>query len=186
MTLTFQQQSRDSRVDTATQSHHDTLLLAHALIIGGKDNAALFWLSMHPLHLKRNINGDGCVNNQVCLIGKRRNAGDGAAQNQGVNIVRAFIGIDHLQVHQVASRPKLVADAIAAHHVARHASYIQGLTARIAFQYGRDFHRRRAFVFHATQTQTGLQAKCDLGLHIGHFFLNELIGGQRPAELLSV
>jgi hypothetical protein len=33
MALALQQQSRHCRVDTATQSHHDTLLLAHAVII---------------------------------------------------------------------------------------------------------------------------------------------------------
>jgi hypothetical protein len=53
MTLTFQHQCRDRRVNAAAKTHHDTLLLAHALIIGGKDNAALFWLSMHPLHLQK-------------------------------------------------------------------------------------------------------------------------------------
>ena len=55
--------------------------------------------------------------------------------------------------------PKLVADAVAAHHVARHARNVQRLATRVALQDGGDFHRRRAFVFHAAQAQTALQAE---------------------------
>ena len=81
---------------------------------------------------------------------------------------------------------KLVADAVAAHHVARHARNVQRFAARVPLQNGGDFHRGCAFVFHAPQTQTGLQTQRDFGLHIGHFFLNQLIGSQWPAELLAV
>src|ERR1700722_10254607 len=36
------------------------------------------------------------------------------------------------------------------------------------------------------QTQTALQRQTDLGLHIGQFLLDELIGGERTAELLAI
>jgi hypothetical protein len=31
-----------------------------------------------------------------------------------------------------------------------------------------------------------LQAERDLGLHVGELFLDELVGGERPAELLAL
>jgi len=35
----------------------------------------------------------------IFLIGKRGNARLGAAQDQGVDIVRAFVGVYHFQIH---------------------------------------------------------------------------------------
>ncbi len=50
-------------------------------------------------------------------IRKRRNPSDSPAQNQGMHIVCAFVGVHHLQVHQMAGHAEFVADAVAAHHV---------------------------------------------------------------------
>jgi hypothetical protein len=36
------------------------------------------------------------------------------------------------------------------------------------------------------EAQAALQAEGDLGLHVGELLLDELVGGQRPAELLAV
>jgi hypothetical protein len=49
-----------------------------------------------------------------------------------------------------------------------------------------DLHRGRAFVLHAAQAQAALQAQRDLGLHVGQLLLDQLVGGQRAAELLAV
>ena len=46
--------------------------------------------------------------------------------------------------------------------------------------------RGGAVVLHAAEAQARLQTQRDLGLHVGEFLLNELIGGERPAELLAV
>ena len=51
--------------------------------------------------------------------GECLDAGDRAPQDQRVDVVRAFVGVDHLQVDQVARDAELVADAVATHHVAR-------------------------------------------------------------------
>ncbi len=49
-----------------------------------------------------------------------------------------------------------------------------------------DLHRGAAFVLHAPEAQAALQAEGDLGLHVGELFLDQLVGRQRPAELLTI
>src|SRR5258706_15502661 len=51
---------------------------------------------------------------------KRRDARLRAAQDQGVDVVRALVGVDGLEVHDVADHVVFVGDAVAAGHVARH------------------------------------------------------------------
>src|SRR5450830_676436 len=59
-------------------------------------------------------------------IRERSDPGLSPAQDQGVHVMGAFIGVDHLQVHQVAGHTELVADAVATHHVARLARDMMG------------------------------------------------------------
>ncbi len=56
-----------------------------------------------------------------------------AAQNEGVHIVCAFVGVDRFQVDHVTNHVIFVMNTIAAVHVAGHASHIQGLAAAVAF-----------------------------------------------------
>src|SRR3989344_8758882 len=65
-------------------------------------------------------------------VRERSNPSLRTAQNQRVHIVRAFVGVHHFQIHQVAGHTKLVADAVAAHHVARQAGNVQRLAAAVA------------------------------------------------------
>ena len=55
-----------------------------------------------------------------------------ATQNEGVNIVCAFVGVDGFQVDHVANDMVFVVNAIAAVHVARHAGHVQGFAATVA------------------------------------------------------
>ena len=103
-----------------------------------------------------------------------------------MDIVRALVGVDHLQVHHVADHAVFVADAIAAQHVARHAGDVERLAARVSLEQAGDLDRRRAGILHAAQLQTALQAQRDLGAHVGQLFLDQLVRGQWPAELLAV
>ena len=100
--------------------------------------------------------------------------------------MRAFVGVDYFQVYQMAGHAKLVADAIATHHVTRQAGDVQRLAAGVALQDRGDFHAGRALVLHSAQAQTALQAQGDFGLHIGQFFLDQLVGSQWAAKLLAV
>ena len=51
-----------------------------------------------------------------------------------MDVVRALVGVDHLEVDQVARDAELVADAVAAHHVARHAGDVERLAAGVALE----------------------------------------------------
>src|SRR6218665_3867319 len=73
-------------------------------------------------------------------------AGLGAAQDQRVHIMRAFVGVDHLQVHDMADHAVFVTDAVAAMHVARHAGDVQGLAAVVALHQRGDLGGGDAFV----------------------------------------
>ncbi len=56
---------------------------------------------------------------------ERRNSRLRPTQNQRMDVMRAFIGVDHFQVHQMPRHTKLIADAVATHHVARQAGNVQ-------------------------------------------------------------
>src|SRR5205823_2698849 len=101
------------------------------------------------------------------LGGKGLDAGLRAAEDEGVDVVRAFVGIDHLEVDDVADDAELVGDAVAAQHVAREARDLQRLAARVALHDRGDLDRRAALVLHAPEAQAALQAEGDLGLHVG-------------------
>src|SRR6218665_1909925 len=118
-------------------------------------------------------------------VRKGGDAGDGASQDQRMHVMRAFVGVDHFQVHQVARQAEFVADAVASHHVARQAGDVQRLAATVALDDGGGLDGGRALVLHAAQAQTGLRADGDLGLHVGQLFLDQLVRRQRPAKLFA-
>ena len=66
---------------------------------------------------------------------KRLHPRDRPAQNQGVDIVRALVCVDRLQVHSVADDMILVHDAVAAQHVPCGARDVERLEARIALDH---------------------------------------------------
>src|SRR5208283_1379683 len=109
-----------------------------------------------------------------------------AAKDQGVNILRALIGIDGFEVLRVAHHMILDLDAVGAVHVARLSSDIQSLAAVVAFDDRNHLWSYSAFVEQTSNPETGLQAECDLGLHVGELLLVKLHRGERLAELLSL
>src|SRR5690349_7463131 len=120
------------------------------------------------------------------LVAKSLDAGLCPAEDQGMNVVRALVGIHHLEIDDMAYDAILVRDAVAAVHVARGAGDVERLAAGIALHHRRDIRRRAALVLQAPETQTALQAQGDFGLHVGELFLYELIGRERTAELLAI
>src|SRR5690606_29779833 len=89
---------------------------------------------------------------------ERLDAGLRAPEYEGVNVVRALVGVDHLEVHEVADHAVLVGDAVAAVHVARHARDLERLAARVALHDRGDLRRRLAFVLEPPEAQAALQA----------------------------
>ena len=69
---------------------------------------------------------------------------------------------DHMEVQ---------ADAIAAVHVPRHARHVQRLAAVVAFDDRDHLGRERTFIHQTPDTEAGLQAKRDFGLHVRQFLL---------------
>ena len=120
------------------------------------------------------------------ISGERRDARLCATEDQRVDVVRAFVRIDGLEVQQVPDHVELVDDAVAAVHVARHPRDLERLAAGIALHDRRDLRRRLAFVLHPAEAQAALQPERDLGLHVGELFLDELVRGERAAELLAI
>src|SRR5256714_2384331 len=103
-----------------------------------------------------------------------------------MDIVRALVGVHHLEVYHVAHHAELVRDAVAAQHVAREARDLQRLAAGVALHDRGDLGRVGAFVFHAPEAQHALQSQAYFRLHVGELLLDELVRGERPAELLAV
>ena len=78
------------------------------------------------------------------------------------------------------------ADAVAAVHVARHPGDIERLADVVALDDRDHLGCEPPLVHQATDAQRGLQAECDLGLHVGELLLVKLATGKRGAELLAV
>src|SRR5579883_1774295 len=110
-------------------------------------------------------------------------AGLGAAEDEGVDVVRALIGVDRLQIHDVADDVVLVRDAVAAMHVARRPGDLQCLAAAVALQERDHLGRGPALVLEAAEAQARMEAQGDLGLHVDELLLDELVRRERPAEL---
>src|SRR5271166_6865450 len=117
---------------------------------------------------------------------ERLQAGLRAPQYEGVDVVRAFVGVDRLQIGEVAHDAVFDLDAVAAMHVARRARDLQRLAAIVALHHRDHFRRRLAFVHQPPEAQSALKPEGDLGLHVGELLLKELGRGERPAELLAV
>ena len=103
-----------------------------------------------------------------------------------MHIMRALISVDRFKVNGVAHDVIFTGNAVAAMHIARLAGNIQSLADIIAFDDGHHFGRKAAFIHQPPDAQAGLIAQRNFGLHIGEFFLIQLIGGQRLVELVPL
>src|SRR5262249_45221783 len=103
-----------------------------------------------------------------------------------MNVVRTLVRVHHFEVDEVTRDAEIIADTVTAHHVTRSARNVERLTAAVALHDRGDFGGRRALVLQAPEPQAALQSERDLGPHISEFFLDELVGSQRTAELLAV
>jgi len=79
----------------------------------------------------------------------------------------------------------LIRYAVAAMHITRCAGNIQCLAGVVALHHGDSFRRGRSLVEQTAKLQATLQAQGDLSLHVGQFFLNQLVGRQGTSELYA-
>src|SRR5665213_1025790 len=108
-------------------------------------------------------------------------AGDGAPQDQGVDVVGAFVGVDRLQVRGVAHDMVLAGDAVAAVHIPRDAGNFQRFAAVVALHQADRLGNPGPLVDQAAKGQGALIAERDLGHHVGELLLHQLARAQRSA-----
>ena len=109
-----------------------------------------------------------------------------AAEDEGVDVVGALVGVHGLQVLRVAHHVVLFLDPVPAVHVARHAGDVERLAAVVALDDGDHLRRQPPLVEQAADAQAALEAERDVGHHVGQLLLDQLGLGQRLAELVSV
>ena len=121
------------------------------------------------------------------ILEKRLYSGLRAAEDQGVDVVRALIGVHRLQVRAArASRgyssemplPPCMSRAMPRD--------IERLAAIVALHQRDRSPARPCPPPEPAEPQRALQAERDFGLHVGELLLDQLVGGERTAELLAV
>ena len=117
---------------------------------------------------------------------KSLQAGDRAPEDERVNIVGAFVCIHRFEIGEVAHDGEGGGNSIGAQHVAGHAGDIERLACIVALDERDCFRGKRARIQHPADAQGGLKPERDFGFHVGEFFLDQLISGERPAELLTL
>lgn len=111
---------------------------------------------------------------------------DGTSEDQCVDIMGTLVGVDSLQVHDVADDVVFVADTVASEHVTGVAGDIQGLAARVALDHGDHLGGDLALILQTANLQAGLETQGNLSVGIGHLLLHQLEAGQGDTELLAV
>src|SRR6266702_403803 len=120
-----------------------------------------------------------------CLA-ERRDPGLRPPEDEGVDVVRALIGVDCLEIHDVADDVELVGDAVAAMHIARDPRDVERLAAIVALQERDHLGHGAPLVLETAEAQARMEAQGDLGLHVDELLLDQLIGGEGPTELLAL
>lgn len=108
------------------------------------------------------------------------------AQDQGVDVMGAFIGDHRLQFHHVADHVELQRDTVAAMHITGVTGDFQRLTAVSALDDRDHLRSGVSFANQSTNAQRGLEAQQNFGLHVGKLQLEQLGLRQGFAELLAV
>ena len=111
---------------------------------------------------------------------------DCSAKDQAMDIVGSLVGDDSFKVDCVANNVIFIDDAVSAKHVACDTCHIERLPSAVALQHGDGRMRQFALILETAGTQASVETESDFGAHIGKFRLNELVGGKRFVELLSV
>ncbi len=75
-----------------------------------------------------------------------------------MDVVRTFVRVDGLKVHDVTDDMKFVTDTVTTVHVARHTRDIERFAAGITFDHADHFGLEPMFIDQATNPQADLQA----------------------------
>ncbi|KAI3488740.1 hypothetical protein L1887_47081 [Cichorium endivia] len=123
---------------------------------------------------------------RVHLVGKGLQTGDALAEDEGVDDVGALVGVDGLQVLDVATAVVLVRGGVAAKDVEQAPRVLQRLAAVVPLGERDHLGAPGALVLHATELQTAQKAERSFGRGVGELLLDELEAGDGAAELRTV
>src|SRR5215204_7445147 len=117
---------------------------------------------------------------------ERRDACDGAAEDQGVHLVRALVGSYALQVAHVAHRGIVERNAVATEDGAGFAGYLYGLPDVVELAEAYVLGPEGARVLHPAYVQREERSFADFDQHVRQLLLDELEGGYGPPELFPL
>ena len=120
---------------------------------------------------------------QELLPLKSVEAGEAAAKDQGVDFVCALIGVDRLQVQHVADDREFERNAAGAMDGTRHTGDFERLGYAIFLGHAHLVGGQAVLVFEAGEVVIHELALGNLQGHVDELFLDELLAGNRHAEL---
>ena len=103
-----------------------------------------------------------------------------------MDVVRALVGVHHLEVDQVAATPNSSTMPLPPSMSRAMRAMSSALPQELRFMIEVISTAAVPSSFMRPEPQAALQAERDLGLHVGQLLLDQLVGGERPAELLAV
>src|SRR5215211_2260304 len=113
-------------------------------------------------------------------------AGDGAAEDQGVYFVRALVGPHALQVAHVAHGRIVERDAVTTEDGACFAGYLYGLPDIVELAEAYVLGPEGSRVLHPAYVQREERSFADFDQHVRQLLLDELEGGYGPPELFPL
>ena len=111
-------------------------------------------------------------------------AGDALSDDEGMNVVGAFVGFDGFEIHEVSHDGVVVGDAVGAEDVAGHAGALDGHGDVVFLGHGDVLECDFALIFEAADLEGEQLCFSDFGDHPGEFLLDELVAGDGLAAKL--
>src|SRR5215218_7104111 len=113
-------------------------------------------------------------------------AGDGAAEDEGVDLVGSFVGSYALQVAHVAHGRVVEGDAVATEHGAGFAGDLYSLPDVVELAEGDVLGLQGARLLHPADVEREERSFAHLDQHVREFLLYELERGDGSSELLPL
>ena len=119
------------------------------------------------------------------MLSERAEAGDGAADDQGLDRVGALVGVDGLNVGVVTCDVVVQQDPVSAEDIAGHRAYPAGRCGGVQLGQGGVLQAGPPLGLELGQAHAELLHAGDVGQHVGQLVLDQLETRQRTAELLA-
>mmetsp|Transcript_32716 Transcript_32716/g.77837 ORF Transcript_32716/g.77837 Transcript_32716/m.77837 type:complete len:278 (+) Transcript_32716:477-1310(+) len=103
-----------------------------------------------------------------------------------MDVCSALVGVDGLEVADVADDLVFVHDPVASKHVAARPRDVESLRAGVPLHHGDHVRVKLSLLLHAGGLQHGVEADGDLCESVGHLHLDELVGREGALELVTV